>query len=212
MRKNFTFVLPDEPYKTETSLNKVLECVYNGPKYISFNYTDATGLINYVARTGETEEELQFDALVDNDPETSFAWFSAADHPFEAAYLLHCYTHGNIEDYEETLPDDLGTYSFKWDDGTGAIGQSFWPNELKWDKGSFIAPRRRTHVLSKESVFEVALLNAADIERSLSENDYSDADRAKLEEHVEWLKALPTAYADIDHWKIPFPSDIPPII
>ena len=88
MRKNFTFLLPDEPYKNTTALNKVQNAVYTGPRYLAICVIDATGEIKYVARRGETLPEINFETLVDDDPATTFYLIDASEQPFAAAYML----------------------------------------------------------------------------------------------------------------------------
>jgi hypothetical protein len=209
MIKNFTVTLPDEPYKTTTALNRTVECKYTGPRYLSICVNNNTGEVKYVARTGETIEDLEFESLIDDDPSTTFHIIDAGEHPFEASYLTHNYEHGEVEDFTVKHPGDLGSWTYHYDDGTGAIDQCFYCNDLKYIDGKFQSPGRREHALTRESFLEGCKNIAAVIENSLKNNDYSAEDQAKLEEHIEWLKAVPSKYANIDHWKIPFPSDVP---
>jgi hypothetical protein len=209
MNKNFTVTLPDEPYKTTTALNKTVACVYTGPRYLAICVIDETGEIKYVARRGESLAEIDQATLVDDDPATEFYVIDANDHTFAAAYLTGRYTHGDVEDFEVVHPDDLGTWTYHYDDGTGIIGQCFYGQDMKYVNGQFTAPRYREHACRRQDVIDSCSHIASLVETSLQNNDYSDEDRTKLEEYIVWLRAVPTAYANIDHWKIPFPSDIP---
>lgn len=209
MIKNFTFQLPDEPYKTTTNLNKTLECRYTGDKYLAICVSNKTGDVKYVARTSETVEGLEFEYLKDDDATASFHIIDASEYPFEAAYLTHQYEHDDVDDHSVTLPNNLGTWVYHYDDGTGAIDQCFYCNDLKYINGKFEGPGRREHAISRASFIEGCQINADVIENSLKNNDYSAEDRAKLEAYIKWLKDVPTTYANIDHWKITFPSDIP---
>jgi hypothetical protein len=208
MIKNFVIVLPDEPYKTTTNLNKTLECTYNGPRYLAV-CVKQTGDIKYFSTSGETIEELRMADQIDDEAGTAFHVLDAAVNTFEAAYLTHSYTHGDVEDYTVTHPNNLGSWSYHYDDGTGAIGQCFYVQDVKYIAGSYTAPRYREHAIKREDFLQHCIDIANHIERSLAINDYSAEDTKKLQDHAVWLKSVPTAYANIDHWKIPYPSDVP---
>jgi len=215
MRKNFTFLLPDEPYKNTTALNKVQNAVYTGPRYLAICVIDATGEIKYVARRGESLAEINFESLVDDDPATTFYLIDASEHPFAAAYLLHTYETGDVPDYSVDLVDADGNewnYTYHYDDGTGSIGQCFYGQSLKYINNQFVGPEYRLHAITKESLIQNYKNIAVAIEQSLQVNDYTDADREALTEHVAWLRDLERRYAGIDHWKIPFPNNVPTMI
>jgi len=212
MRKNFTFLLPDEPYKNTTALNKVQNAVYTGPRYIAICVIDATGEIKYVARKGETEQELDFETLVDDDPATTFYKIDASEHPLACAYLLHTYETDEVPDYSTDLVDADGNewnYTYHYDDNTGSIGQCYFGQSLKYINNQFVGPEYRLHAVTKASMIENYQNIATMIERSLQINDYTDEDREVLTEHVAWLRDLERRYAGIDHWKIPFPTNLP---
>lgn len=216
MRKNFTFTLPDEPYKNTTALNKTVNAVYTGPRYLAICVIDSTGEIKYVARSGETEEEIDMPTLVDDDPATEFYLIDAGDYPMAAAYLTHSYTTPDgVPDYSETLTDADGeefTYEYHYDDDTGALGQCFYTNSLKYVNRSFVGPEYRLHANTRESTLANYEAYAVQIEQSLAVNDYPEDDARRLAAHAEWLKTIRAKYANIDHWKIPFHTDIPAII
>ena len=212
MRKNFTFLLPDEPYKNTTALNKVQNCVYTGPRYLAICVIDATGEIKYVARRGETLPEINFETLVDDDPATTFYLIDAGEHPFACAYLMNSYETGDVPDYSTDFVDADGNevnYTYHYDDGTGAIGQCFYGQTLKYVNNQFVGPEYRLHAITKASVLENYLRLATMIEQSLLANDYEPADAEALTEHVAWLRDLERRYVGIDHWKIPFPTTLP---
>ncbi len=207
MRKFFSFKLSDEPYKSTTTLNKTVQATYLGPRFLALCVNEQTGWINYIARAGETMEELQMDLLVDDDPTTTFIVLDASEKPFEAAYLTNNYENEDVADYEEVLPNGLGTWTYSF--SGGAIEQNYYAFDMKYINGEFTMPRFREHAITRESVFEGAKNSAEIIKKSLAQNDFTDADRTKLEEYVNWLENLETNFAGIDHWKIPFPTDIP---
>lgn len=216
MRKNFTITLPDEPYKNTTALNKTVNAVYTGPRYLAICVIDSTGEIKYVARSGETEAEIDMPTLVDDDPATEFYLIDASQNALAAAYLLHQYTTPDgVPDHEETLTDADGeefVYEYHYDDTTGCLGQCYFTNSLKYVNGNFVGPEYRLHANTRTDTIENYKRYATQIEQSLATNDYTDSDRTRLAAHAEWLKDLERKYANIDHWKFPFHTDLPAII
>jgi hypothetical protein len=53
-------------------------------------------------------------------------------------------------------------------------------------------------------------MQATAIEAAIESNEsLSDADIAQLETYVTWLRNVPTKYANVKHWKIPFKITVP---
>jgi hypothetical protein len=208
MNKQFTFTLPDEPYKTSTSQNKTVEVTYTGPRYLALCVIQQTGEIKYVARRGELETELDFESLVDDDPATEFVKLDAMTHTFEAAYLTGMYTTPEVEDYEFERPDG-SKYVYHYDDHHGCIGQCMYGQDMKYINGAYTTPGYREHALTRESFIQSNTQLANIIRNSVQVNSYSAEDAAALLEHATWLDNLETTYANMDHWKIPFSTDIP---
>lgn len=209
MKKNFTFILPDEPYKNTIELNQVVNGIYDGPRYLAMRVEDSTQVVHNVVRFADSIELLELENLVEEGH--SFYLLDAAENPFEAAYLTSNYTHELIEDPTFDLPNGLGSWTYHYDDYTGGINQCFYGMTLKYNasNSSFSGPEYREHAITRESLFESAKIYSAEITKCLAENDYSAEDRAKLEEHAAWLLTLEDTYEGVDHWKIPFPTDIP---
>jgi len=211
MRKAFTFLLPDEPYKTTTVNNNTVNAVYTGSRYLAICVIDATGEIKYIARRAETEADLNFEDLVDDDPATTFYKIDADEYTYQCAYLTNQYEYvEEIPTYEEEVPG--GTYTYHYDQKQGALGQCRWTNDMKYINGAFVGPRFREHANSRASFLASIPSLIESVERSLAhaaEMMYSAEDIQKMEDHLEWLQNLETTYADVDHWKIPFPSDLP---
>jgi hypothetical protein len=208
MRKFFTFKISDEPYKTTTDLNKTVDAIYEGPKFLALCIHTPTSSIKYVAGGGETEAELALNNLVDEDPDTEFIVLDASINTFEAAYLTGYYTHDPIPDYTETLPTgETWTYTYSG----GGITQNYFGQDLFYAAGEFSTPRFRTHAITKESIFSGIANSIEMINRSLADNDYTSAERQAIEEYRDWLSNLETNYPNIDHWKLPFPSNPPQI-
>jgi len=207
MRKFFTFKISDEPYKTTTNLNKTVDAIYNGPKFLALCVHTPTGEIRYVARSGESEAELDLNSLVDDDPNTEFVVLDASVKTFEASYLTGFYEHDPIPDYVEQLPNNGGTYTYNW--SGGGITQNYYGQDMFYRDGEFTTPRFREHAVTRESVFEGSKIVANRITQSLLDNDYTNEERAELESYKDWLNSLETTYKDVDHWKIPFPANPP---
>lgn len=209
MKKNFTVVLPDEPFKTSTALNNTIQCTYNGLRYVVARMENSSKKVLNAVAMFDSLDEFDLSSYVE-DGHTFFV-IDAASNPFEAALLTKIYDNGEINNYEETLSTGE-TWDFVYDNGTGAIEQIFMPFSLEYDLDTktFSEPKRPTHPITRESFFESIQEFPAKIQKALEINDYTDEEKAKLENYKNWLENLPVTYADIDHWKIPFPSDLPP--
>jgi hypothetical protein len=207
MRKFFTFKISDEPYKTTTALNKTVQATYTGLRFLALCVNEQTGWINYVARMAETQEELSMATMVDDDPATIFVVLDASEKTFEAAYLTHNYENEDVADYVEVLPNNLGTWTYSYTGGS--IEQNYYSFDIRYINGEFTTPRFREHAVTRESVIDSSVNSAKMVRKALADNDYTDEQKTALEEYASWLENLKTAYADVDHWKIPFPANIP---
>lgn len=209
MRKFFTFKLSDEPYKTTTDLNNTVDAIYEGPRFLALCVHMPSGEIRYVARAGDTEDVLDMASLVDDDPETEFIVLDAEEKTFEAAYITGDYQHDPIPDYEYELPNGKKyVYMF----AGGGIAQNYYGQDMFYRDGEFTMPRFREHAVTRESVFQGAQNTIDMINKSLGENDYTTQERADIEEYKAFLESLSgPEYANIDHWKFPFPSNPPKI-
>lgn len=215
MKKNFTFVLPDEPYKTETTKNTIVNATYDGPKYLIFRIDSITNQVYNAAAEFNSLDEFELENYNREDGITSIV-VDAAINTFEAAYVTGNYTHEEIPDPTFVLPNNLGEWTYHYDDFTNGMSQCFAGHSLTYnfETETFNPPTYRTHIILRDDFFN-GYKNYADvITASLanSDNEYSDSDRAKLEEYVTWLKTLDKTYKGIDHWKIPFLADIPQVL
>lgn len=214
MKKAFTFILPDEPYKDTTALNQVVNAEYTGPRYLVARLENATGIVQNAVNGSETPEGLEFERF--HEEGHTFFIIDANVHTFEAAYLTKAYTHDEIEDPTFELPRGLGTWTYHYDDFTGGLSQCLYQMDLRYDPISrtFTAPRYRLHMNSRENSFAAFDIQAAAIKQSLVDHadEYSAEDKTKLQEYADWLDNLETTFHDVDHWKIPFPTDTPPVI
>lgn len=208
MKKNFTVILPDEPYKTSIALNKTVQCTYEGVRYLIARLEDSTNIVQNIVKGNDSLDQLD----IESHKEEGYSFFiiDAAQNPLEAAFLSHTYTHGDIDPYEETLPTGE-VWKHVYESGNGILEHIYIPFTLKYNLASktFSGPDRRIHFITRESFFDGMKDFPARIREALEINDYTDEERAKLENHLIWLENLETTYADVDHWKIPYPTDIP---
>ena len=134
---------------------------------------------------------------------------------FEAAYITREYTNGTPDPFTcelGTLDADgaAETWSYVWDQNTGMIAQQYYGLDLKFENGAYVRPRFRVHALSRQSFLDSMVTQAANIGRALETNEnLTDANRAKLETYKTWLENIPTKYANVSHWKIPFKHEVP---
>ena len=102
------------------------------------------------------------------------------------------------------------TWTYGWDDNTGMIAQQYFNLDLKFVNGSFVAPRFRVHALTRESFMQSMQLQITNITNALENNEtLTDEAREQLETYRTWLQNLPTKYANVKHWKIPFTLPVP---
>lgn len=209
MKKNFTVILPDEPYKTATVSNTAVQCTYQGPRYLVARIHAETRTVQNVVWQVEELDQINMDAFVEEGHE--FFIIDAVSHPFQAAVASNSYTHGEIENYEETLPTGE-TWTHTYESGTGILDHIYMPFTMTYDLAvqTFADPVRRTHFLSRDSFFEGLQNQPSQIAAALEINDYTDEERTTLENYKTWLENLSTTYANVDHWKIPFPTNLPP--
>jgi len=210
MRKLFQITLPDEPYKTATTKNQKVDCMYVGPRYMVLCIDSATNLVKYVGRRADTIEEAELDNHVEDDH--YHVLLDASVNTFEAAYLTGLYEHGEVADYTETLPTknaagEFETYTYHYDDYRGIIGQIYWNQVLYYNPSNktFNPPARREHATDWDAVVQTTKNSAVEIRKMLEVNDYFPAQLAAINEYLDWVDTFEEKYADVDHWKVPFP-------
>jgi hypothetical protein len=212
--KNFTIPLTDEPYVDTTALNRTHAATYTGPRYLKIVIDSETKYVERIVSGADTLDEIN-NMFVAQEPEKTYAILDANTHTFEAAYLSGLYNTGVVENYTETLPtqDAEGvdeTWEYGWDDNTGMILQQYMGRDLKFVNGAYVRPRFRVHALTRQSFLESLIMQATAIEAAIESNEsLSDADIAQLETYVTWLRNVPTKYANVKHWKIPFRITVP---
>lgn len=214
--KNFNIVLTDEPYVDTTALNKTHPATYTGPKYVKVQIDMESGYAEKVIfGTDDLNEMTSFDGYA-KEPGKTYTVIDGTVNPFEAAYMTGMYDTGVVEDYSEDIgtTDDEGnpeTWNYVWEDNRGMIGQQYMGLDLKFVNGSWVRPRFRVHALTRESFLASLNVQINSITAALAKENstLSDADRAKLETYKTWLQNVPTKYAGVKHWKIPFKHQVP---
>lgn len=208
MRKTFIHTLPDEPYKTTSRLNKTVQCEYSGARYHVVRMLEKDGTVLNVERSGEDKEALEA-TIVDDGPVYDFFILDADTHPWEAAYLTHAYSHGEVADYEETLPTGE-KYLYQLLDGHGIIEQFHAVNTMKYDKGSnvFTKPPFVTHPITKTEFWDGVDNQLKEFNKMIERgsSQYSEKQLADITAYRDFLAAAKSNYGSVDHWKISFPN------
>ena len=224
MKKNFTILLPDEPYKAETNNNYTINAVYDGPRYGLARFEYATDIVHNIARYGNTIEDLDIDLHTEDNHH--FFVIDAMENPLEMAILSGMYTHEAIENPVFTVTEAAGVlpgldgrtseYTYHYGGTQGALGAIYYNGDkgLKYDLDTktFTLPERRVHAVDRADFFAGYKHFANEIRKSVAENDYGDAEEVRILKHAEWLDNLEALYPDTDHWKISFHTDKPSII
>lgn len=214
INKNFTIPLADEPYVDTTALNKTHAAAYTGNRYLKIVIDSETKYVERVVAAADTLDDIN-NAFVAQEPGKTYEILDANTHTFEAAYLTGMYDTGVTENYTETLStvDAEGaneTWSYTWEDNTGMILQQYVGRDLKFVNGAYVRPRFRTHALTRESFMQSMQQQISNINAALENNTtLTEETREQLAAYVTWLENLPTKYANIKHWKIPFTISVP---
>lgn len=206
--KKFTHQLPDQPYKQAATKNKTVECTYQGPQFMLVRMLEQTGICLNIERYNDEREPLEL-SIVDDGPVYDFFVLDAEANPWEAAYLSGNYTHGEVADYEETLPSGE-KYVYMYKDGQGAIGDCHAINGLKYDKNLkvFTRPKFITHPINPVDFLTSIDTQAKEFSRIIAGDlsKYSDEVIADIKSYHKFLTDVPSKYAGVDHWKIQFPK------
>lgn len=212
MRKAFTTVMPDEPYKTTTKKNITVDCIYIGKRYLLVRMNnDGTifalercedtleALENFKLTSAQLAAENQFQIVIDAEVNT-----------WEAAHLTHEYEHSVVPDPTFTLASGE-TWTYHYDDYHGALAQPYYVNDLRYDRATntWIRPRYRVHALTKENFWAGIKEQLKAYEVAAESGAYLPEKLAEIKTHRDWLRTAITKYADEDHWKIPFPTTSP---
>ncbi len=206
--KNFIHKLPDEPNKQATTKNKTVECTYHGPQFILVRMLEQSGICLNPERYGDDKEALEA-SIVDDGATYDFFVLDAETHPWEAAYLTGFYSHGDVDNYEETLPNGE-KWVYEYANNNGIVEHSHAINELKYDKNLkvFTRPKFIVHPVNPVD-FWAGVENQKDQFDRIVAGDlskYSNESIAEIREYHKFLGEVSTVYKGVDHWKIKFPK------
>lgn len=211
MEKDFTIDLPNEPYSNDYSLGKKVNAKYHGHRYLLIAVDQKTFDVEYVAeRSDDNSGEFDLDQY-HTVPNVRHVVVDAEKNIWEAAYLTKDYTHDEIPNYVYEHADG-STYEFKYAQETGVLDQLWLVNTIKYDleNDKIYRPIERLHIVSQEQFYEIVKEHVSMVKKELTTNSMISADdRQKLVDFQKWLEKLPRLYADVDHWKIPWPTDLP---
>ena len=208
INKKFLHKLPDQPYKQAATKNKTVECTYHGARFLLVRMLEESGTCLNVERYSDEREPLEA-SIVDDGPVYDFFVLDAEEHTWEAAYLSNAYSHGEVTDYEETLPTGE-KYVYEYKDGAGVIGDCHAIGEMKYDKNLkvFTRPKFITHPINPADFISSVERQAEEFGRLLAGDltKYSNETIAGIREYHKFLTELPVTYKGVDHWKIKFPK------
>jgi hypothetical protein len=63
----------------------------------------------------------------------------------------------------------------------------------------------RTHAVTRQSFMDSIQSQVDGLSETIAEGKLNPDRQAEAQAYVDFLKEVPTKYANIDHWKIPFP-------
>ena len=211
IEKAFNIKIPNQPYVDDFSDHKEQAAVYNGDRYIKFQYHASTGHIVNVIGNGDTEEEMvanEGPLMEDHLP----AVLDADAAPLHAALITRQYTAGDVADYTENLgttdaEGNAETWEHYWNDGTGLLSQIYNIESMKWESNAIVMPEFKTHGITRESFLEGITQQIAACTTELARSDvYSDGETAEITAYKTTLEGIEAKYDGVDHWKIPFPT------
>jgi len=217
MKVNFTTTIPDYPYGQSTTNNKTVNATYIGKRYLVIAVNGTTNLVEYVAAASDDIAQCNLGNFRADVP-LYFTLLDAKNNPWEAAYLTGEYTTDPIPEYVETLPNgEEYRYEYSQEniisevhDGINCNTANGWG--LRFANNAYTKPTFRTHMLTRENFLEGIEQQKTMITETLNDPDWegTDEDRTVFQNYLTWLNSVPTVYANVDHWKIPwFAEELP---
>jgi len=197
----FTYPVPDEYLHQTSNSNKTNTWTYRGPDKLWIWVNNNTGKPVSSFHVTERENgqdhptpEGQTKVLIDprKDPEIASIVWNRIDY-------------GTLEQVEEELPDGSiyavpsplpPDHTYEFMDCVYNISTQSWNKPLPWKK-----PHMTWDELKGA---RAGMLKASD---SMLTGYLTDEQRAEWEEYRQKLRDLPTTFAGIDPWKVPFPRD-----
>ena len=205
---NFDIPMPNEPYVDDFSDGNTHAAVYKGDRFIKVERRISDGMLGAIVDEAATEAELT-DVVNPREGWTHHV-MDAETNPLQVAYLNGMYTTGDVADYTEDLGTtdengDAESWTYYYNDETGCIGQIYLHGTLRYVDGAYVGPDFRAHAVSRESFLETVPNQSAMIQAEIDSGKYSAEKVTELTAYKTWLENVPTKYANVKHWKIPFP-------
>lgn len=206
MSKLFTITIPNEPFKTDISQGKTIECVYNGERYLVISVNNDNKLMNV-----EGSSNTPID-LADYKSERFVLYvIDAYEHPLVASFLTNAYSNEEIPNYTETLPNgEIFEYSYGGTTSLDCVFNRWTPITYDPVNNTFTDYEFLTHISRQQWLdsIQVSLdqLNSYDFENLSEEN------KQKVIDGRAWLESVETVYPDVDHWKIHWPIEMMPVV
>lgn len=213
--------MPDEPWKPTRNNNLTVELMYTGLRYHVFSVENDTNRIWAIEWSGDKVENGGDVAEFVHEGH-SFYLLDAKEDPQAAAFLTgddkvitpvadYTFEVPNHPDADgnPTIDNEDFVYEYPKD---AMVRHCYQSSELFYDAGTkaFTFPGYNDHsqLISKEVLFASFAEIQKDIEDALADSDnvYDEDDKKELEDHIQWLKDAPTVFADVDCWKIPYPT------
>lgn len=200
MEKTFIYDIPDTYLAGERTLDRVAEWTYTGPRYIWIFVDNATNKIS--SRFHYTERDNGHDVptpegmtkvMVDGelDP-VLISLFHTEQLYSELPHTTEILPDGSVYGHPVQVPPDH-TYELGDIEYNPATGEFIKPYPFKkphMDWETLIAVRN-------------AMLGATDSKYAMATEEQKPA----WEEYRQKLRDIPTTFAGIDPWKVPFPEE-----
>lgn len=218
MIKTFTWTRPDEPYKTAATGTRTIDITYKGGRYLLVEVDPREGTGSMI-RESDNLNDPELDRSQFKPNQFTYVLVDADELPGLACSLTLNYTHADPNDWTETLTDADGntfTWEHIYDETTGLIehettgvngGYKYNSSTGQWE-----GPEYRTHMVAREDALEGWARQATELQNALdsaSEKGLTEGQIAEITTYKEFLESIPTKYAGIDHWKIPFELNWP---
>ena len=209
MIKEFFIPVPDVPYGKTTNQGKGYQATYNGSRYlllrIASDENHRVWCVDFSSDDADALEGMRKQGLVDHYQ----IILDADKHTWEAAWLTNQYSHGDIPNYEETLPNgDVFVYDYP--DETGVLSH-IHDGFLYYDPSAevFVRPSFAGYHQS-ESDFHENLdrkIKTLSKIKEKNQNKFSDELTQEISDWITWAVGAKEMAKTVPHWKINFKAD-----
>lgn len=209
----FTINIPNEPFTDDFSNGTTQNATYNGLRFLKIQVNNETGVVTNVMAQADTQADIDAASPVPMPNHTVYT-IDGRNNPWEAAFLTHNYSTGEVADYTENLgtTDAEGnpeTWTHYWNDNNGVMNQIWVGGTLKYnsDNNTFTAPDTLTHGGSEEDFWASVAnhIQGATDELARGLDVYSQAELDAITDFKTWIEGLEAKYkGNVDFYKIPF--------